>query len=54
MKTIGFIDYYLSEWHANNYPNWIKQACEGMDEEFIALETEKVMNFVEKFVFFKS
>ena len=24
MKTIGFIDYYLSEWHANNYPDWIK------------------------------
>ena len=23
MKTIGFIDYYISEWHANNYPNWI-------------------------------
>jgi predicted dehydrogenase len=35
MKTIGFIDFYLSEWHANNYPNWIKQACEGMDEEFV-------------------
>ena len=23
MKKIGFIDYYISEWHANNYPNWI-------------------------------
>lgn len=23
MKTIGFIDYYLSEWHADNYPQWI-------------------------------
>jgi hypothetical protein len=23
MKKIGFIDYYLSEWHANNYPDWI-------------------------------
>ena len=20
MKKIGFIDYYLDEWHANNYP----------------------------------
>lgn len=25
MKKIGFIDYYLSEWHANNYPAWIKE-----------------------------
>lgn len=25
MKTIGFIDYYLSEWHANNYPAWIRE-----------------------------
>ena len=23
MKTIGFIDYYLDEWHANNYPAMI-------------------------------
>lgn len=26
MKKIGFVDYYLSEWHANNYPAWIKAA----------------------------
>ena len=25
MKKIGFIDYYISEWHANNYPKWIKE-----------------------------
>ena len=25
MKTIGFFDYYLSEWHANNYPAWIRE-----------------------------
>ncbi len=33
MYKIGFIDYYLSEWHANNYPTWFKQACEekGLD-----------------------
>lgn len=30
MKKIGFIDYYLSEWHANNYPAWIKE----IDSEF--------------------
>lgn len=28
MKKIGFIDYYISEWHANNYPSWIKDVCE--------------------------
>lgn len=28
MKKIGFIDYYSSEWHANNYPAWIKESCE--------------------------
>ena len=35
MKTIGFVDYYISEWHANNYPAWIKQANEklGLDYE---------------------
>jgi sugar phosphate isomerase/epimerase len=26
IKKIGFIDYYLDEWHANNYPQFIKQA----------------------------
>lgn len=30
MKKIGFIDYYLSEWHANNYPAWIRE----VDPEF--------------------
>jgi predicted dehydrogenase len=24
MKKIGFIDLYLDEWHANNYPDWIR------------------------------
>ena len=27
-KKIGFVDYYLSEWHANNYPAWLKEVCE--------------------------
>lgn len=34
MKTIGFVDYYISEWHANNYPAWIKKASEELGEEF--------------------
>ncbi|WP_010267860.1 Gfo/Idh/MocA family protein [Paenibacillus senegalensis] len=29
MKKIGFIDYYLDEWHANNYPNWIRECASG-------------------------
>lgn len=27
---IGFIDYYMSEWHANNYPKWIKEQAEKL------------------------
>ena len=30
MKRIGFVDYYISEWHANNYPRWIAQKCEEL------------------------
>ncbi len=26
MRIVGFIDYYLDEWHANNYPEFIKNA----------------------------
>lgn len=29
MKKIGFIDYFLDEWHANNYPDMIKNATNG-------------------------
>ena len=25
MKKIGFVDYYISEWHANNYVGWIHE-----------------------------
>ena len=32
MKKIGFIDYYLDEWHANSYPELIKKASEGRYE----------------------
>lgn len=35
MKTIGFIDYYISEWHANNYPKWIKKANEELGYDFV-------------------
>jgi len=29
MKKIGFIDYYLDEFHANSYVDWIKEASNG-------------------------
>lgn len=29
MKKIGFIDYYLDEWHAEKYPEWIENATGG-------------------------
>ncbi|MFK7693948.1 hypothetical protein [Paenibacillus sp. HJGM_3] len=29
MKTIGFIDYFLEEWHAEKYPAWIEAASGG-------------------------
>ncbi|WP_099205582.1 hypothetical protein [Scatolibacter rhodanostii] len=29
MLKLGFIDYYLDEFHANNYPEWIKSISSG-------------------------
>ena len=29
MKKIGFIDYFLDEWHANNYPDMIDKFSDG-------------------------
>ncbi len=29
MKKIGFIDYYLNEWHADNYPKWFNELSDG-------------------------
>lgn len=34
MKKIGFVDHYLSEWHANNYPAWIAEVCESLGTEY--------------------
>ena len=34
MKKIGFVDYYVSEWHANNYPKWIAQANEALGTDY--------------------
>ncbi len=32
-KKIGFIDLFIDEWHANNYPAWIKAARRGSEFE---------------------
>ena len=34
MKKVGFVDYYISEWHANHYPEWIQQANEALGTDF--------------------
>lgn len=43
MRKIGFIDYFLDEWHANNYPAWIAdERCGGRYEVGYAwAETDK-------------
>ena len=33
-KTIGFVDYYINEWHANNYVGWIREASEKIGYDF--------------------
>lgn len=32
MRKVGFIDYYLDEWHANNYPEFLRKATDGKYE----------------------
>lgn len=34
MKNIGFVDYYIGEWHANNYPAWIDAAAKKLGAEY--------------------
>lgn len=34
MKRIGFIDYYLDEWHANNYPQWLRDDIKLNNRDF--------------------
>lgn len=41
VKKIGFIDYYIDEWHANNYPKWIRESRFGSDFE-VALAWEEM------------
>lgn len=46
---IGFVDYYISEWHANNYPRWIAQMCEqhGFDATVAYAWAEKDVSLVD-------
>lgn len=41
MKRIGFVDYYIDEWHANNYPTWIRESSYG-DRFELALAWEEM------------
>lgn len=34
MKRVGFVDYYLSEWHANNYPVWFSEINEQTGTDY--------------------
>ena len=34
MKSIGFVDFYLDEWHANNYPAWIEAANKTLGTDY--------------------
>lgn len=34
MKKIGFIDYFIDEWHANNYPTWIREDSASAGRDF--------------------
>jgi len=34
MKKIGFVDYFISEWHANNYPAWIDRIAAEMGVDY--------------------
>ena len=40
MKKIGFIDYYLSEWHANNYPDFIKKLTDDYEVAYACAEKD--------------
>ena len=47
MKKIGFVDYCMDEWHANNYPAWIEEANKtlGTDYRVAYAWAEKELGF---------
>jgi len=34
MKTIGLVDYFIDEWHSNNYIVWVEELCEKYGYDF--------------------
>ena len=34
MKTVGIIDYYINEWHADNYPAWLEDANRELGTDY--------------------
>ncbi len=34
MKSVGFVDFYLDEWHANNYPDMIRAYAQASGQEY--------------------
>ena len=44
MKKIGFIDLFIDEWHANNYPNWFRTAPRAAEFDLGYAWEEKTKN----------
>ena len=44
MIKIGFVDHYINEWHANNYPTWIKKANEELGTDFVVVYAYATLN----------
>lgn len=40
MKKIGIIDYYVGEWHANNYPIWLEKISAKYKVEYVWAEID--------------
>ena len=34
MKKVGFIDLYINEWHADNYPKWIEEVSKNLGLDY--------------------
>lgn len=49
MKKIGFVDHYIGEWHADNYPAWFQQANRelGLDYEVAYFWAEEDVSLVD-------
>ena len=51
MKKIGFIDLFIDEWHANNYPKWFRKAPRAADIElFYDKNEDRFVIEMEKFI----